>query len=283
MHYVEAGPPDGDLIVLLHGFPEFWYSWRSQLTALAEAGYRAVAPDLRGYNLTSKPASGYDLPTLTNDVVALVRALGRDRTVVCGHDWGGAIAWSFGAFHPEMTRALVVMNAPHPRAFQRELRRWRQALRSWYMLFFQVPVLAELTMSFRNYRILDRMFRRADGSLVLSPEDLQVYKDAIARPGVLTSALNYYRQLARASARDGLRGGLFEWPVIQAPTLLVWGTEDIALGMETTYGTEEWVPDLRLGYLEGASHWVQQERPGEVNALVLDFLAELRRREGDPG
>lgn len=274
LHYVEAGPEDGRLVVLLHGFPEFWYSWRAQIEALSEAGYRVAAPDLRGYNLSDKPADGYDVPNLVEDIAGFIRALGRESAVVCGHDWGGGLTWAFASYHPEMTEALIVANAPHFGPFERELRKPRQFLRSWYMLFFQLPALPEWTIRAGDYRVIERMFQQRGDAASIPPEEIQAYKDAIATPGALTAALGYYRAAFRGQFRGRGRpeGG---WPVISAPALLIWGTNDVALGVETTRGTEEWVPNLRIEYLQGASHWVQQERPDEVNRLILEFLAEL--------
>jgi pimeloyl-ACP methyl ester carboxylesterase len=278
LHYVEAGPEDGRLVVLLHGFPEFWYSWRNQIEALSEAGYRVVAPDLRGYNLSDKPANGYDIPTLVEDIAGLIRAVGRERAVVCGHDWGGGLTWAFASFHPEMTEAVIVANAPHFGPFERELRKPRQMMRSWYMLFFQLPFLPEWTIRAGDYRVIERMFEQRADSGSIAADEIQAYKDAIGTPGALTAALNYYRSAFRGrlksllgreeSTEDG-------WPVIEAPTLLIWGTNDVALGVETTRGTEEWVPNLRIEYLQGASHWVQQERAEDVSRLMVDFLNGL--------
>jgi epoxide hydrolase 4 len=288
LHYVEAGPEDGRLVLLLHGFPEFWYSWRAQIEALSEAGYRIVAPDLRGYNLSDKPADGYDVPNLVEDIAGLIRAVGRESAVVGGHDWGGGLTWAFGSYHPEMTEALMVANAPHFGPFERELRKPRQMMRSWYMLFFQIPAVPEWSIRAGNYRLIERMFQQRADADSIPPEEIQAYKDAIGTPGALTAALNYYRTAFRSRLPTPFRRSAAgdseptsgesegqQWPVITAPTLLIWGTNDVALGVETTHGTAEWVPNLRIEFLHGASHWVQQERAEEVNRLMLDFLEKL--------
>jgi epoxide hydrolase 4 len=269
LHYVEAGPPDGRLVVLLHGFPEFWYSWRYQLGPLSEAGYRVIAPDLRGYNLSDKPETGYDIETLVEDVAGLIGAVGGKSATVVGHDWGGGLTWAFASFRPELTDALVVVNAPHFGPFQKALRRPRQMLRSWYMLFFQLPWLPERLLSAQDFRGISRQFAKSG----MSDEDIQAYKDALSTEGTLTSGINYYRAAFRGQLRDAARGKFSaEWPVIDKSALLIWGTEDSFLGRETTEGTEQWVPNLRTEFVEGAGHWVQMERPDEVNRLMLEFL-----------
>ena len=188
------------MCLALHGFPEFWYSWRHQLPALAAAGFRAVAPDLRGYNLSDKPpgVAGYRMEHLVADVAGLVRGTGRPRAAVVGHDWGGAIAWTFAMRHPELVERLVVLNAPHPAAFLRELRTPAQLLRSWYVFFFQLPGLPEWYVRRRDFALLERALRRgAVRPGAFSDEDVRLCKEALARPGALTAAINYYRAVFR--------------------------------------------------------------------------------------
>ncbi|HEY8490428.1 MAG TPA: alpha/beta hydrolase [Dehalococcoidia bacterium] len=266
VHYVSQG--QGPLVLLLHGFPELWYSWRHQLPALAAAGFRAVAPDLRGYGGTDAPRRGYDVRTLAADVRDLVRALGyRRAAAVVGHDWGGGVAWALAAFHPEALERLVILNAPHPGAFARGLWRPDQLRRSWYMFFFQIPVLPERLLARRDYRLLERAFRGARGP-VLGPEDLEVYKTAFRRRG-LTGPLNYYRALFRPGAlavRRRLERRL------EVPTLVIWGEQDFALGKRLTEGLDRWVADVRVRYVPTAGHWVQQEEPEVVTRAILEFL-----------
>ncbi|HEY7295838.1 MAG TPA: alpha/beta hydrolase [Dehalococcoidia bacterium] len=273
MHWVEQG--SGPLVVLLHGFPEFWYSWRHQLSALAGAGYRVVAPDQRGYNLTEKPrgVAAYAMDNLVEDVAALIRHLGEERAAIVGHDWGGGVAWMFAMLRPGLTRRLVVMNCPHPAAMQRALRRNpRQMLRSWYILFFQLPKLPELAFRARNYRAIERAFRGwALRPGTFSDADIRAYKEAAAQPGALTAAINWYRAAAREFRRNR------PLPVIEAPALLIWATKDRALGVELTRGLDRWVGDLRIRYVPRTSHWVQQEQPERVNRYLLEFLAEDER------
>lgn len=278
LHYVETG--SGPLVVLLHGFPEFWYSWRHQIEALAPY-FHVVAPDQRGYNLSEKPhgVSAYSTDKLVEDVAALIRHLGEERAVIVGHDWGGGVAWMFAMNHPEMTERLVVMNCPHPAAMARGLRTPRQLLRSWYMFFFQLPVLPELTMRAGNYRAIERSLRgwvHRPGTF--TDADIRAYKEAAAQPGALRSAINWYR----AMMRSGLRQALRPMPQITVPTLLIWGEDDRALGKELTHGTERWVPNLTVRYIPNTSHWVQQEQPELVNRYLLEFLRDLLPEEKRP-
>jgi pimeloyl-ACP methyl ester carboxylesterase len=261
LHWVEQGL--GPLVVLLHGFPEFWYSWRHQIPVLARR-CRVVAPDMRGYNLSEQPARGYDLETLTDDVRALIETLGEKRAVIVGHDWGGMVAWVFAMRFPELTEKLVVMNAPHPGRFREEMRRPRQFLRSTYALFFQLPRLPELLLGANGCWPIGQMLRNsARVKDAFSDDDLERFREAMARPGALTAALNYYRAVRPDRLPDDL--------TVQAPTLLLWGVHDQALGVPLTRGLGRWVPNLTVQYLE-CGHWTQQERFEEVNRYLLEFL-----------
>jgi pimeloyl-ACP methyl ester carboxylesterase len=269
LHYVEAGA--GPLVILLHGFPEFWYSWRWQIPALAAAGHRVIAPDLRGYNLSDKPAGvrSYRLEALRGDVAGLIRQAGVERATVVGHDWGGAIAWTLALRRPELLDRLVILNAPHPAAFLRELRTWSQLRKSWYMIFFQLPLLPELVFRAGNFALLERTLRRdpvRPGAF--SAADVEQYRRALARPGALTAAINYYR----AAFRHDLRRSARPLPRIDVPTLLIWGEQDRYLGTELTAGLEPWVSNLRIERIAEASHWVQVDAPDKVNRLLIEFL-----------
>ncbi len=270
LHYVAAG--DGPLVVLLHGFPEYWYSWRHQVPALAQAGFRVVAPDLRGYNLSSKPrgVEAYTLDHLTRDVAGLIGLCGVGRAAaVVGHDWGGAIAWAFAMRYPHLLERLVILNVPHPVRFEQGLRTLRQLRKSWYMFFFQLPVLPEAWLRAGNYAVLRQTFRtdpvRPDA---FTEAEIERYVEALARPGALTAALNYYRALFRTPRRV-VRAFLRR---IEQPVLVVWGARDRYLGAELAAPPPEWVPRARVERLPDASHWVQLDQPARVNALLLDFL-----------
>lgn len=271
LHYVEAGR--GPLVVLLHGFPEFWYSWRHQIDALAPY-FHVVAPDQRGYNLSEKPhgVSAYKVETLVEDVAALIHHLGEEQAVIVGHDWGGGVAWSFAIAHPEMTRRLIVLNCPHPAAMARGLRTLKQLRRSWYMFFFQLPKLPEWSLRIRNYRAIESAFRgMVHRPGTFTDADIRAYKEAAAQPGALSSEINWYRALLRGGVRQMKQS----YPTIEAPTLLIWGEDDTALGKELTYGTERWAPHLTVRYIPNTSHWVQQEQPELVNRYMLEFLGDL--------
>jgi len=272
------GPESGPLVLLLHGFPELSRSWRHQLPALAGAGYRAVAPDLRGYGESEKRGP-YDLATLTRDVSELVRALGRERAVLVGHDWGGAVAWATAAHHPEVVDRLVAMNCPPPAVLARELlRNPRQILRSWYMFMFQLPLLPEWMLTRRGARAVGRALR--GGSHVReawSREETSPYQAAMLRPGAARAALGYYRAIFRpwAARWDGRARP------IAAPVLVVWGARDRFLGRETV-AEGKLAPHLAAGnraevvFLENAGHFVQNEEPLRVNAELLRWLGPAR-------
>ena len=276
LHCAVAGLPSADRppVILLHGFPEFWYGWRNQLPALAAAGFHAVAPDLRGYNTSDKPArvADYRLECLAADVVALVRHVAgpRGRAHLVGHDWGGVIAWWVAMHHPEVVDRMVVMNAPQPAAYLREVRRPRQLLRSWYALFFQFPWLPEAAIRFGRFRMLRDLFRRGPARPgAFSEQDIDRYVAAFAEPGALTAAINYYRAAFRSGPARAVRGVRR----IDAPTLLVWGERDRYLVPELTRGLEPWVTNLRVERLPRATHWVQHDEPETINRLLTVFLS----------
>lgn len=267
MHYVSQG--EGPLIVLLHGFPEFWYSWRYQIPFLAGHGYTVIAPDLRGYNETDKPRRGYDIPTLLRDIEELVKGLGRQKAHIVGHDWGGALAWTFAMNYPEMTESLIVMNAPHPSAMMREMRTLKQLRKSWYIFAFQIPWLPEYMLGRNNAIEIVRILRGAAVQKSAFPREVTAkYQEAMSKPGAIKAAISYYRQLFRHLPFSVKSKGV----QIQAPTLLIWGAQDFALGIELTTGLERWVNDIQIKRIPDSGHWVQQEQPEKVNQFLLDFL-----------
>jgi epoxide hydrolase 4 len=274
VHYVHVGHGPR-LLVLLHGFPECWWSWRHQLRRFRDdpalaAQFTVVAPDMRGYNQTDRPNWGYELDVLTQDLIELIRALGYARAIVAGHDWGGNIAWSLAIAHPDVVERLIALNIPHPALFAEGVRNWRQMLRSWYILFFQLPFLPEAAIRRNDYAFMEQVLRgTAIDPATFSDQDIAIYKRAIAQPGAVTAALNYYRVLVQQGSRGMFRGTGMR---VTMPTLMIWGEQDTALGKELTYGTGRFVRDLRIHYIPNCSHWVQQERPDEVNAAIVGFL-----------
>lgn len=270
-----AGEEGKPLVVLLHGFPESWYSWRHQIPVLAER-FRVAVPTLRGYGKSDRPqeVAAYRMPHLTGDVRGLIRALGYDDAAVVGHDWGGGIAWSFAIDHPDACRRLAVCNCPHPAIFRKALGSDpRQMLRSWYILFFQLPWLPEWVIGRRDLAALEEGFRsmvvRKDRE-VFSADDLRELKRAFAEPGSITAAVNYYRAQFRnpsGLARYGMESR------IRCPTLLIWAEQDVALRNELTVGTADLVDaPFHIRFVPDCSHWVQQERPEAVNEALLGFL-----------
>lgn len=270
--HVAACGEGEQLALCLHGFPECWFSWREQLPLLARLGYRAWAPDLRGYGETDRPprVKDYGIEHLLNDVAGLIDASGATSTILLAHDWGALIAWYFAMRRLRPIERLIIMNVPHPALFERALRTWRQLRRSWYVFFFQLPVIPERFMAARNYRAIDEAFRGMAVDKRRFPDEvLAAYRDNAARPGAMTAMINYYRAFVRGG---GIRQRALGYPVIEVPTLMIWGEVDVALGKETTYGTEEYVRDLTLRYLPNVSHWVQQEAPETVNAMIEAWL-----------
>ncbi|MGQ4647002.1 alpha/beta fold hydrolase [Lyngbya aestuarii] len=265
LHYVTQG--EGPLMLMLHGFPEFWYSWRHQIPEFAQ-DYKVVALDLRGYNESDKPPepSAYVMSEFIKDIEGVIQGLGYDRCVLVAHDWGGLIAWSFANAHPAMVERLIVMNIPHPAKFFEGVRTPEQLMRSWYIFFFQLPMLPEMWLQASDYEIIGKMFTEmACDKSAFTPADIEAYKNAAAKRGALTAMVNYYR--------NAFKGGQTNWRVLEVPTLMIWGEEDTALGKELTYGTSEYVKNLQIRYIPNCSHWVQQEKPELVNQYMREFLA----------
>ena len=272
LHYVTQG--EGPLIILLHGFPEFWYSWRHQIPALAEH-YRVVAPDLRGYNDSEKPkgVAHYRLDLLASDVMELIRSFGEERAIIVGHDWGGAVAWTFAADYPSAIERLIVINCPHPTLFQESLSgNFRQLLRSWYIFYFQIPMLPEWCIRLILRRFVEYVFRgMAIRKEAFSDQELDRYAEALRSPGALTAGINYYR----AAFRERIRKGERTLSQIQCPSLLIWGESDTALGKELTYGMDpHFTRGVQIKYIPNCSHWVQQEQPELVNQYISEFLLD---------
>jgi pimeloyl-ACP methyl ester carboxylesterase len=277
----EAGEKNSKkLAICLHGFPELNFSWRYQMPILAQAGWRVWAPNLRGYGASSRPdqVRDYGMDHLTADVGALIEAAAAespvDEVMILAHDWGAIIAWAFAilnekAAKPHPLTRLVIMNVPHPKVMQREVKRWEQLKKSWYVFFFQLPRLPERYMAANDAAGVRRAFYgMAVDKSRFGKDVLDVYAASAQRPGAMTAMVNYYRAYMRH--RDAIDLGDAR---ITIPTLMVWGEEDAALGLGCTVGTEHWVPQLELHRLPQVSHWVQQEAPEKVNAILAHWLA----------
>jgi epoxide hydrolase 4 len=262
------------LALCLHGFPEHSFSWRYQLPMLAELGYRAWAPNLRGYGASSRPEgmAAYAIEHLMADVAGLIDASGCDETVLIAHDWGAVIAWFFAMRRLRPLDKLVICNVPHPGPAQRAMARgFAQLRKSWYIFFFQVPWLPERVLGRDRARGVGEAIRRSAVNADRFPDEVvEVYRRNAAQPGALTAMINYYRALLRGGGARRQRDA--GYPVIDTPTLMVWGEDDVALTKETTYGTNEYVSDLTIRYLPRVSHWVQQEAPEIVNPMIKSFL-----------
>jgi pimeloyl-ACP methyl ester carboxylesterase len=269
LHVAKAGNGK-KLVVLLHGWPEFWYTWRNQIPVLAEH-FTVVAPDLRGFNLSDKPngISNYKSDLAASDIAELIPKLGFDKAYIIGHDWGGAISWIFAALYPTLTEKLIILNCPHPMDMIVGLKKPSQMLKSWYILYHQLPLLPELI-----YRITLKLFFTLfmkgwmHNKQNFTEEDLNEFVNAYKQKGALKNSINYYRAMVQRAPNK-----LVFKNKIKSPTLLIWGKKDKALGIELSYGTHKHVnAPFELKYIENCSHWTQNDCPEEVNNYVLDFL-----------
>lgn len=262
------------LALCLHGFPESKFSWRFQLPMLARLGYIAWAPNLRGYGGSSRPQgiAAYDIENLVGDVEGLIAAAGAEETVLIGHDWGATIAWQCAFRKIDTLTRLVIMNVPHPRRLGEELRtNPKQMRKSWYIAFFQLPKLPEWFLTRRDAKAVgDAFYEMAVDKTRFPDEVLRHYRQNVLLPGAATAMVNYYRAMRKAGRR-------FVAPdsrTVTVPTLIIWGEEDAALENSLVPGTERYVPDLTVRYLPGVSHWVQQEAPETVNAMLEALLTD---------
>jgi pimeloyl-ACP methyl ester carboxylesterase len=267
LHYVEAG--DGPLLVLLHGFPEFWFGWRLQIQPLAAAGFRVVVPDTRGYNLSSKPEGfeAYGVDLLAADIRGLIRGLGAESALLVGHDWGGSIAWTTAMNHPEVVDRLAILNAAHPRRLQEGLHHPNQLRKSWYFFFFATPGLPEDVVHARGWHFFRHFLD--DANPPYTPEEIERYVEAWSQPGAATGMINYYR----ASVRQSQKEAAAKLRPISAPTLVIWGERDSYLGSELAEPDREDVPNLDRVERLDASHWVHHDQAQRVNQLLIDFFA----------
>jgi pimeloyl-ACP methyl ester carboxylesterase len=269
LHGIQAGPANAPLVVLLHGFPEFWYGWRCQIEPLVQAGFRLLVPDQRGYNLSEKPkgVKAYRLEELSRDVIGLLDCLGRQTCYLVGHDWGAAVAWNVAMTYPQRIKKLVIMNVPHPAVFRRYLRKNpRQMLKSWYIAFFQIPGLADWLLRTHNCAGAARLLVGSGKTVTFSDADLEEYKKAWSQPAAFTSMLHWYRALLRYSPRQEGDQRL------HMPVLMLWGKQDIALSHEMAQPSIELCDQGKLVFFDEATHWVQFEAAAKVNQNLLEFF-----------
>jgi len=273
LHYAECGSGD-ELVILLHGFPECWYSWRHQFPVLCER-FHVVAPDMRGFNLSDKPVrvEDYRIDNLVEDVLGLIRHFGKDKAAIVAHDWGAGVAWALAQRHPEAVEKLAAMQVPMPAAW-RENMTFAQLRRSWYMFFFQLPRIPEWWMKANDFRRVVEMYRTTSvRPNAFTDDDIAVYKEALNQPGALTASLNYYR----ANVFRSLKRGGIETPKdagrVKAPTLFIYGEQDMAVLPATVKGLERFIDaPYREVRIPDSGHWVQNEAVSEVNEALLDFL-----------
>lgn len=269
LHVVHAGSPTAPLVILLHGYPDFWYGWHHQINFLVQQGYRVWVPDQRGYNLSEKPrgVKAYRLDTLVQDILGLIDASGEQTVYLVGHDWGAAVAWAVALSAPERLKKLVILNVPHLKVFMDTLRSSREQLRkSWYIFFFQIPFLPEFMLTRDNARSTKQALVASAHPATFTDADLDEYVRAWTQPDAMRSMINWYRAVLRYPPT------LPENPRIHVPTLIIWGAKDVALTREMAQQSLELCDDGRLVLFDDATHWVQDDKPDEVNALLAEFL-----------
>lgn len=267
IHAVSKGQPGAPLMVFVHGFPQFWYSWKSQMEVFSRQGYHCVAIDMRGYGDSDKPqgADNYSLLHLTADVEGVIKALGYQKAAaVVAHDWGAIVAYTFAARYPGSLEKLIILNGPHPVAFKKQIYVFPQIIKSCYVFFFQLPFLPELIFTHADLMILNTVFMGANLRQVVSKDDLELYKLALSKPGAITAAINYYRSLVQSSLR---------WiGKIQVPTLVIWGQNDLFLNQAINNELPSYIEKFTVKTIPNCSHWTCAERGEEVHSFITEFL-----------
>ncbi len=279
MHVVMDGPKDGEPIVFLHGFPDFWYGWHHQIPFFAAKGYRVIVPDQRGYNLSEKPkrVEEYRISVLATDVNALIEALSYETVHLVGHDWGGAVAWWVATMFPQRLKTLNILNVPYPTIMAKKLRGGSlpQLARSWYMFFFQIPWLPETLSGIGRFEGFADTIRRSANPGSFTDDDLKLYREAWAQPGAMTGMINWYRALlsnpgeAQAARPRNAVKGRFKIPT---PTQILWGEKDLFLEKDLAVASLAVCEDGEVVYVTKSSHWIQHDEPDEVNRYILEFI-----------
>lgn len=271
LHIAVAGPEDGPLVVLLHGFPEFWFGWKNQIQPLAEKGYRVVAPDQRGYNLSDKPEGidNYTVDHLRDDVIGIIEHFKKESAIVIGHDWGGAVAWHLAATHPEYVDKLIVLNIPHPKAMPRVLKKNPlQWMKSSYIAFFQLPNLPEKALGMGEFKTMQQSIEQTSKKNTFSPHEMEQYKAAWSQSDALTAMLNWYRAIRRGSFRQ------IPETKIKVPVRIIWGLGDQFLSPMLAKESMSFCEEVNLAFVGEATHWIQHEQPDIVNRLIDQFINE---------
>ncbi len=270
LHVVQAGPETGPLVILLHGFPEFWYGWHAQMEYLAAQGFRVWVPDQRGYDLSDQPQEikAYNLDELAADIVGLIDAAGAEKAYLAGHDWGAGVAWWLAIKYPQRLRKLVIVNVPHGSVMTHHLRsNFSQLRKSWYMFFFQLPGLPEISLSNNNFAAAAKSLTDSSRPGTFSDEDLDLYREAWGRSDRLRGPINWYRAFFRAAPSQpaDLK--------VHVPTLIIWGAQDAFLGQDMARESLDYCDDGRLELIENATHWVLHEEPQRTSQLMADFFS----------
>ncbi|MBE0410146.1 MAG: alpha/beta hydrolase [Anaerolineales bacterium] len=269
LHTIQSGPEDGPVVILLHGFPEFWRGWRKQIAPLAKAGFRLIIPDQRGYNLSDKPSGvePYRLEHLIADILSIIETAGQQRVSLVGHDWGGIVAWGVAMQHPNRLRNLAILNSPHPSVMRQTLQRNpRQIISSSYGLFFQIPRFPEAWIKNNDFELLVRTLLKTSNPEAFTEEDLEYYREAWWQTGAMTAMLNWYRANFRYPP-------IFPQDVrIHIPTLIIWGAQDIALIESLAQDSLDLCENGRLELFADSTHWVQHEKHERINEMLAGFL-----------
>ena len=271
LHIAVAGPEDGPLVVLLHGFPEFWFGWKNQIQPLAEKGYRVVAPDQRGYNLSDKPEGidNYTVDHLRDDVIGIIEHFQKESAIIIGHDWGGAVAWHLAATHPEYVEKLIVLNIPHPKAMPRVLKKNPiQWMKSSYIAFFQLPNLPEKALGMGEFKTMQQSIEQTSKPNTFSPHEMEQYKAAWSQSDALTAMLNWYRAIRKGSFRQ------IPETKIKVPVRIIWGLGDQFLSPMLAKESMSFCEEVNLAFVGEATHWIQHEQPDIVNRLIDQFINE---------
>lgn len=271
LHVAVTGPEDGKLVILLHGFPDFWYGWRRQIKMLAEAGYRVAVPDQRGYNKSDKPKGkkAYVINELQQDIIGLIKHFKREDAVIIGHDWGGAVGWHLTSTHPKLLQKFIAINIPHMGVFPKALLKTpSQLIKSLYMIFFQIPILPEKILNGRNFKNAAQVLKSSSKKGTFTESDIKEYKRAWSKSGALTGMLNWYRALPLSWKHISKQK-------IEVPVKIIWGEKDSFLSKSLAEESLQFINATSVTWINGATHWVNQEEPDVVNKEILEFLNEL--------